>query len=170
MKKLVLLILGFLLGALAMYFYCCKQDPVDLTETAPTPPKGLITPSEAIALDKEYDPRYQLVSDSIVTRDGGDNRSSWFSMEEIESFLLYAENQAGELDYTMNGVRIYLGAYPTVDEVPGYTTMFMMPTGYKNSSQGSMFMMQKGGNGDITGGDGLNKGDSGDPPGANYPQ
>lgn len=168
MKKLVLLILGFILGALAMYFYCSKEGSGELLE--PTPPKGLITPAEAIVLDTTYNSRYKLISDSIVTRKGGDNRSSWFSIDEIENFLLYAENQAGELKYTLTGIRIYAGAEPADAQGPGYTTFFMMPTGYKNTSQGSMFLMQKGGKDDIDGGNGLNHGETGDPPGANYPQ
>ena len=167
MKKLVLLIFGFILGALAMYFYCCRQTPIEML---PPAPKGIITPSEAITLSKAYDTRYQLISDSIVTRKGGDNRSAWFSIEDIHGFLDYAENQAGELQYTMNGIRIYAGAEPSDAQGPGYTTMFIMPTGYMNTSEGSMFMMQKGGNGDIIGGDGLNHGTEGQPPGATYPQ
>jgi len=150
-----------------MYLYCCTNDTGEMT---PTLPKGLITPKEAIALDNEYDSRYQLISDSIVTRKGGDNRSSWFSIDEIESFLLYAENQAGELNYTMNGIRIYLGAEPKDAQGAGYTTMFIMPTGYQNKSEGNMFMFQKASNGDIVGGNGLNHGDEGEPPGSNYPQ
>ena len=168
MKKLVLLILGFILGALAMYFYCCKQEPEALTTSAP--PKGIITPAEAMVLDKAYDTRYNLISDSIVTRKGGDNRSSWFSIDEMETFLLYAANQAGELDYTLTGIRIYAGAEPSDAQGAGYTTFFMMPTGSKNTSHGSMFMLQGGGKGDIIGGNGLNHGTEGQPPGANYPQ
>lgn len=167
MKKLALLILGFILGALAMYFYCQKETPIEML---PPPPKGLITPAEAKVLDQAYDTRYKLVSDSIVTRAGGDNRSSWFALEDVKGFLTYAQNQAGELNYTMNGVRIYLGAKPKDKEGAGYTTMFMMPTGYINKSEGSMFMLQTGGKGDIIGGNGLNHGENGDPPGANYPQ
>jgi hypothetical protein len=167
MKKLVLLILGFILGALAMYFYCEKETPIEML---PPTPKGLITPTEAKVLDQAYDTRYKLVSDSIVTRVGGDNRSSWFALEDIKGFLNYAENQAEKLNYTMNGVRIYLGAEPRDKEGEGYTTMFIMPTGYMNKSEGSMMMLQTGGKGDIIGGNGLNHGETGDPPGANYPQ
>jgi hypothetical protein len=167
MKKLVLLIFGFILGALAMYFYCCKQEPIEML---PPAPKGLITPAEATALDKAYNRRYQLISDSIITRKGGDNRSSWFSIEEIDNFLSYANKQAGDLGYTLNGIRIYAGAKPGDAEGEGYTTFFMIPTGYENTSEGNMFMFQKGGNGDIKGGNGLNHGGEGDPPGANYPQ
>ena len=167
MKKLILLLFGFILGALAMYFYCCKEEPIT---TLPTPPKGLIKPAEAIVLDTTYNSRYKLISDSIVTRKGGDNRSSWFSKEELEGYLTYAKNQAGEMKYTLTGFRIYAGAEPEDAEGPGYTTYFIMPTGYKNTSEGSMLMFQKSGKDDINGADGLNHGTEGQPPGANYPQ
>tara|TARA_R100000951_G_C2564388_1_gene156657 strand:- start:79 stop:345 length:267 start_codon:yes stop_codon:yes gene_type:complete len=85
-------------------------------------------------------------------------------------YLKYAENEFKELGYTMDGVRVYLGAYPTEAEV-GYTTMFMVPTGVENISQGnsSLFNMLPPGGGDIPGG-GLNGGGPGMPPPANYPQ
>ncbi|MEY8848628.1 hypothetical protein AB9K26_07420 [Psychroserpens sp. XS_ASV72] len=168
MKKLVLLILGFILGALAMYFYCQKETPIEML---PPPPKGMITPAEATVLDKAYNERYQLISDSIVTRKGGDNRSSWYALEDVQDFLQIAQSQAKDLGYTMNGVRIYLGAKPTDSQGAGYTTVFMMPTGYLNTSEGNMFnFMFQGGKNDIPGGNGLDNGEDGDPPGANYPQ
>jgi len=85
--------------------------------------------------------------------------------------LNYAENESKELGYTMDGVRVYLGAYPTEKEV-GYTTMFLVPTGVKNISQGSstLFNMLPPGSGDIPGGSPLNDGPGVNPPPANYPQ
>ena len=71
--------------------------------------------------------------------------------------------------YTLDGLRVYLGAYPSKGGETGLTTMFIVPTGVKDTSQGSMFSI-KAGSGDIPGGDGLNFGQEGDPPGANYPQ
>ena len=175
MKKLILLLLGFALGAVLTYFFCCKQSETGMENL--TPPKGLITPQEAKALDTAYNPRYQLISDSIVTRRGGDNRSSWYSLGDMRAYLDYAENEADSLGFTMNGIRVYLGAYPDTNGIPGYTTMFFVPTGYlksaTNTSDGSLnafshFM--QGGKGDITGGSGFNEGGNGHPPGANYPQ
>jgi hypothetical protein len=70
----------------------------------------------------------------------------------------------------MDCVCIHLGAYPTTNEV-GYTTMFLVPTGVENTSQASstLFNMLPPDSGDIPGG-GLNGGDPGMPPPANYPQ
>ena len=162
MKKLFLMLLGFAIGLLVAYFYCCKSNN---TEDM-TPPKGLITPKEAQALDIAFDLRHRLISDSIVRR--SDNRSAWWSIEDIEAYLAYAKNQANELGYDMNGIRVYLGAYPTLKNNVGYTTMFMVPTGNPSVSEGGRGAIV--GNNDIPGGDGLNDGTDGDPVGANYPQ
>ena len=166
MKKIALIILGFFLGALAMYFYC-TNDTSSVFETYDTP-KGLITPAQAKALDQEFNSRHALISDSIVKRP--DNRSSWYSIKDMKDYLSYAETEAKGLGYTLDGIRVYLGAYPETNGDVGYTTMFFIPTGVKNTSQGSFinFNLQKGG--DIPGGNGLNAGDPGDPPNANYPQ
>ena len=124
-------------------------------------PKGLITPVEAKALNDAYTARCELISKDITKRP--DNRSSWYSLEDIKSFLEYAENQAKELGYTMDGIRIYCGAYPEEDGQAGYSTAFIVPTASNTEENG-------GGSNDIQGANGLNKGTQGYPPGANYPQ
>ncbi|WP_040253902.1 hypothetical protein [Psychroserpens mesophilus] len=168
MKKLILLILGFILGALAMYFYCHKQEPIEML---PSQPNGLIKPDEIKTLTQAYNPRYEAINDSLFNGvDGGDNRSSWYALEDVKNYLVLAKNQADSLGYTMDGIRIYPGAHPGDGKNPGYSTYIFVPTGYLKTSQGNMFMMQKGGGDDIDGGDGLNHGDEGRPPSANYPQ
>lgn len=169
MKNFIILILGILLGAVGMYFYCC-QDHTKMT-TNPHAPKGHITSDQAKALDQAYNPRYKLISDSLVKRKGGDNRSSWYGLDQVRNYLDYAENEAKELGYTMNGVRIYLGAHPDQNGEPGYTTMFFIPTGKPNKANASMFnFSMQTEMSDIPGGSGLDHGNQGDPPGANYPQ
>jgi len=171
MKKLVLLILGFILGALAMYFYC-KNNQLNIDDMAETPtPKGIISPAEIKVLTEAYNPRYEAINDSIFRGvKGGDNRSSWYSLEDLSNFLTLAEKQASDLKYTMDGVRLYLGAHPAVGNVPGYTTLLFVPTGYPMGEEGAVFGAKQGGNGDIPGGNGLDMGEQGKPPGANYPQ
>ncbi len=173
MKKLGLLILGIILGALAMYFYC-NNDKMEMTSESPTTiaPKGIITSKQATTLDQAYNVKHRIINDSLFKKstDGGDNRSSWWSIEDIQNYINHAENQAGELGYTLDGLRVYLGAYPDAKGETGLTTMFFIPTGSKNISQGSMISIPQGGGGDIPGGSGLNKGHVGDPPGSNYPQ
>ena len=170
MKNLGLFILGAILGALVMYFYCCNvdgiTDPPEILE-----PKGLIKPNEVKVLDQAYNLRHRIISDSLFRNTKtGDNRSSWWSIDEIQNYINYAENQAGALGYTMDGLRLYLGAHPDVNGETGLTTMFFIPTGIKNTSKGSMLPLLQGGSNDIQGANGLNKGNHGDPPGANYPQ
>ncbi|MFV0571821.1 MAG: hypothetical protein ACK5M1_05240 [Xanthomarina gelatinilytica] len=167
MKKFILFIFGILLGIAAYYFYLkITTDGTDVTIVAP---KGLITPEEAKTLDQAFNSRHALISDSIVKRP--DNRSAWWSLEDMKNYLKYAENESKELGYNMDGVRVYLGAYPTEAEV-GYTTMFLVPTGVENISQGnsSLFNMLPPGGGDIPGGSGLNDSSGGNPPSAKYPQ
>lgn len=171
MKKLALVVLGIILGALAMYFYFhSDKNTIEMAQA----PKGIITPAEITALTQAYNDRYNTITNTYFKGiEDGDNRSSWYSIEDLEAFLALAKQQAGELGYTMNGVRLYLGAHPTVDDIPGYTTLLFVPTGYENSSEGNIVNsgLQKGGNNnDIPGADGFDKGDDGVPPGANYPQ
>lgn len=126
--------------------------------------KGLITPKEAKTLNDAFTERCELISKNITKRP--DNRSSWYSLEDIKAYLKHAENQAKELGYELNGIRIYCGAYPTVDGKAGYSTSFVAPTAIipdgkdSGNSDGS----------DIPDGDCLNKGSDGYPPNANYPQ
>ena len=169
MKKLGYVILGAILGVLGSYFYCTQGCEKEMASTQIVKPKGVITPNEARTLDQAFNSRHQLISDSIVGRP--DNRSSWYSLGDMRDYLNYAENQARESGYTMDGVRIYLGAHKGDGEEAGYTTMFLIPTGYQNIDKGSFLNMsttQK--SGDLTNGDGLDLGDPGNPPSANYPQ
>lgn len=167
MKNFFIFLVGLIIGAAAVYFYCCK---LDLGEGI-TEPNGIIKPAEASALDKSFDSRHQLISDSIVGRP--DNRSSWYSLSDMRNYLNYAENQAKGMGYTMNGIRVYLGAYPATANEVGYTTMFFIPTGNKTTAKSSMnpfnFAPQLN-NPDIPGGSGLNGGEPGHPPSAKYPQ
>ncbi|WP_299364794.1 hypothetical protein [Winogradskyella sp.] len=126
-------------------------------------PKGLITPEEAKKLNDAFTLRCDLVSKDITKRP--DNRSTWFSLDEIKKYLAYAEAQAKELGYEMDGIRIYCGAYPTVDGQVGYSTAFMVPTASNaNGEEGNSLSH------DIKDARGLNMGGQGDPPSASYPQ
>lgn len=164
MKKLFLLLLGVVIGFLICYFY--SADNIKLG-TPMTTPKGIITPEQAKALDNAYDSRHDLISDSIVGRP--DNRSAWWSIEDMEGFISSAKKQSKELGYDMNGIRVYLGAHAGEGDVVGYTTVFMVPTGSLSLSEGKVLSAPPG-NGDIPGANGLNDGIFGDPPAATYPQ
>ena len=127
-------------------------------------PKGIITPKEAKELNDAFTTRCELISKDITKRP--DNRSSWYSLEDIKAYLKHAETQAKELGYEMNGIRIYCGAYPSVKGQAGYSTSFIVPTAHIADGK-------DGGNSDgsdIPEGDCLNKGNNGHPPDATYPQ
>ena len=125
--------------------------------------KGLISSEKAKELNDAFTTRCELISKDIVKRP--DNRSSWYSIKELKAYLKYAKKQAKKNGYKMNGVRIYCGAYPTTKEAVGYSTSFIVPTARIIDGKGDV-----GGNGDIPNGHGLNDGQQGDPPNANYPQ
>ena len=124
-------------------------------------PKGIIPSTEASKLDKAFDSRHALISADIVKQP--DNRSSWWSLADLETFIKDAKTQAGTLNYDLNGFRMYLGAHEVVGGQEGYTTIFMAPTGEKTGSG-------KTGNPDIPLADALNGGAGGVPPEASYPQ
>jgi len=119
-------------------------------------PSGVKTSEEAKKLDQAFDGRHAVMSKCI---DKQDNRSSWWSIEDLENYIAYAKEQAAKLNYQLTGIRAYEGA----EEDMGYTTIFLAPTGYSKTGRAA-------GNGDIPGGDVLNAGGNGNPPSANYPQ
>ncbi|QDO94010.1 hypothetical protein FNB79_08445 [Formosa sediminum] len=131
-------------------------------------PKGLITPEQAKVLDTAYNSRHTLISEKLLGRP--DNRSTWYALENIEAYLVYAKNQAKALGYTLDGIRIYEGAYPAEQKEEGYTTMFIMPTGVSDTCKTKSLKSDPSDSEDIPGGNGLNMGSGGVPPEANYPQ
>lgn len=166
MKKLSLLVVGAIIGFAAAYFYLGGTPDDGVPETVDAP-RGVITEAEGIALDKAFNAKHRLISDSIMKRP--DNRSSWFSLKDVRDYLIYAEAETAKAGYNMDGVRIYLGSYQDGQEGAGYTTMFFVPTGSKAVSEGGLFTATFQGGGDIPGGPGLNNGGNGDPPQGNYP-
>lgn len=117
---------------------------------------GIKTSKEGESLDQAFNGRHEVMSKLIGKKD---NRSSWWSIEDLENYIACAKAQAKELGYTLNGIRAYEGA----EGDKGYTTIFLAPTGNSNTERTA-------GNGDIPGGDILNAGLGGNPPSANYPQ
>ena len=93
--------------------------------------KGLISPEEAKALDAQYTERYDLTSRYITTRP--DNRSNWFSIEDLEKYIAHAKDQAkNKFKVELSGIRIYNGAHKSEDGKGGYSTVFLIPTSENN--------------------------------------
>jgi len=176
MKILSSLIIGLILGFLVCYFIVCNNTEsasdadVMVEKSAPNAPKGLIDSKMAEAMSKAYNPRQKAVS-ALIGKD--DNVSSWYSIDDLNSYLAIADKEAITKGYTMNGIRLYLGVKPPLTEdSKNLTTLFMVSTGTPNKSQGSMIyrsFLQEGGE-DIPGGSGLDMGNNGNPPNKNYPQ
>ena len=85
MKKLGPLLLGLIIGTLAMYFYCNQGESEMTIVPEISKPKGVITPAQAKTLDQAYNIKHNIINDSLFRKsaDGGDNRSSWWSIEDI---------------------------------------------------------------------------------------
>lgn len=157
MKQFAYLILGLIIGYFA-HIILTSNESIEMEASLIIKPKGVITSKEAIALDKNFDSRHELISDSIVGKK--DNRSSWYSLEDIENYLKYTQHLSDSLGYKMDGIRIYLGSHEPKD----FTTMFIVPTGLES---GGMLPQKSS---DLTDLGGLNGGTNGYPPSANYPQ
>ncbi|WP_194768671.1 hypothetical protein [Tamlana sp. I1] len=139
MKKLAYAILGFIVGAFLTYYFCVKPVAANETETKIVKPKGLITIDEAKELNNNWTEFRQKAVDSAAAKQGRkkDNRSTEFSLEEIENYLAYAKNQSDSLGYTMTGVRVYLGVYGknAGQTKKNLSTMFIVPTGNKSKAK-----------------------------------
>ncbi len=131
MKSLSLMVVILAFGSVLS---CVDADP-----QIAKPPKGVIPVKEAKLLDRTYtDTRYNLISEKLGFKD---NRSSWWSIEDLEDYIAYAKSQASEKGYQVDGLRVYMGAYPksySRPEVAGFTTLFIVPTGTPSTQESSL--------------------------------
>ena len=132
-----------------------------------------ITSAEAIKLNKKFiDTQGKAIKKAIGKSDA---LSSWFSIEELKNFITDVEKEGKDKGITVNGIRIYFGAYPKDASKPkkdNLSTVFLVPTKpYVGSIQkdGVDGEGNNGGN-DIEELGGLNMGGTGIPPEAEYPQ
>ncbi|WNH10532.1 hypothetical protein [Thalassobellus suaedae] len=166
MRKLSYIVLGIIIGALSTYYFCPKQiseDPVKIVK-----PKGVISVEKAKELNANWTLHRKASVDSAAQKQGRnqDDRSTYWSLEDIENYLGYAKNQADSLGYQMTGIRVYLGVYGknAGQTKKDLTTMFIVPTG-KKSTESSLNLNFRGNDGDIPG-EPLNEGTGGQ---AGYP-
>ena len=169
MKKLSYIILGFLIGALATYYFCPRDLGEDMAETKIIKPKGVIAPGQAKKLNDNWTEYRESYVDSAAKKQGRnkDDRSSWWSIDDIENYIAYAKNQTDSLKYDITGIRVYLGVY---GDNAGRTkkefkyNVFGANNKKKEKSEASMnpFNLQGGGDGDCEECDPLNEGQGGD--------
>ncbi|WP_298364920.1 hypothetical protein [uncultured Lutibacter sp.] len=95
--------------------------------------------------------------------------SSWFSLEELQSFI----DDCKSKNKDVNGFRIYFGSYGNKDKSKkNLSTVFIAPTKQilKQGEAGKDGVELTSNNGDIPELGALNRGGVGNPPSADYPQ
>ncbi|GAA3590822.1 hypothetical protein Q4Q39_15605 [Flavivirga amylovorans] len=126
--------LAFFLAIMAFSFQSCEEKP--------KPPK-IKAPKQIIDYEyaKELEDEYKNTRSAIINKHLGieDTREFWFDLEELKKYIAYVEQEADSLGYTRLGIRIYNGAYPKEKRFhdPGYSTVFLVPTGNKTKSKAS---------------------------------
>lgn len=148
MKNLIYIILGIIIGAVTTYYVVQKNLTDDIKITKP---KGVITPEQAKVLNDNWSRYRKAAVDSAAQKQGReiDNRSVWWSIEDIENYIAFSKKQTDSLKYNLTGMRVYLGVYGknAGQAKKNLTTMFLVPTVKKLNSKGSMipFVFQEDG-------------------------
>jgi hypothetical protein len=173
MKKLSYIILGIVIGALATYYFCPRTIKNEESGIKIVKPKGVITPLQAKGLSDNWTTERKRANDSAAKKHGRevDDRSAWWSLEDIENYIIYAKDQSNTLGYDMTGIRVYLGVYGTNtgQTKKNLTTMFMVPTGkeLQETATSTFGLTLLPSINDVPGGDPLNDGQGGQ---GGYPQ
>lgn len=148
MKRFSSIILGFIIGAFATYYLCPRQvdSAVDMdvdehsikssmqeiAKTKVKKPKGVITPEEAKALSENWTKHREGAVNAAARKQGRDkdNRSTWWSLSDIEDYIAYSKHVTDSLGYNITGMRVYLGVYGNKagKTKKDLTTMFVVPT------------------------------------------
>ncbi|WP_228851918.1 hypothetical protein [Aegicerativicinus sediminis] len=182
MKNFLLFLTGLILGFLVCYFINKDSDIKDEPKMVEEPdmvveepvqqermakPSGLVTPDQMKVLSENYNERHQAV-ERVFGKE--DNRSSWYALDDIKSYLQYADSAATAKGYELDGIRLYIGAKGD-SKNKDMITLFISPTGKRMTGEGSfLFNTYQSGSGDITDIDGLDDGTGGYPPSVGYPQ
>ncbi|MFB9057537.1 hypothetical protein ACFFU9_12380 [Mariniflexile ostreae] len=98
-------------------------------------PKQTIDYEYASNLEEEYiNTRASIINKSL---DMEDAREFWFDLDQLKKYIAYVEQEAKSQGYKNLGIRIYNGAYPKEKQYPdpGYSTVFLVPTGTKSISK-----------------------------------
>ena len=141
MKKFGSIILGFIIGAFATYYFC-PRTVSEVKEAKIIKPSGVISIAEAKALNNNWTEFRQAAVDSAAKKQGRnkDNRWASWSLDDIENYITYAKNQSDSLGLSMTGLRVYLGVYGKNkgQSKKNLTTMFIVPTVKNKISQANM--------------------------------
>ncbi|MDO6761511.1 hypothetical protein Q4566_14965 [Tamlana sp. 2_MG-2023] len=125
--------------------WSCSQDETVATETANYYiPDGVISTDYAKSLNQAWNAKNAAIYSKAGMTKTDENQSFWWSLEDLRNYLAYAEQEAKEKGYQMDGVRVYLAAYP---EKGNENTLFFAPTGYETAAKASFlnFSFQNGG-------------------------
>jgi len=131
-----------------------------------------ITSAEAKKLNQDFvKTRSKAIKKAIGKNDA---LSSWFSIDELKNFISDVEKEGKDKGITVNGIRVYFGAYPKEDKdkkKDNMSTVFLVPTKpYAGSMQKDGVDEGDEGGNDIEELGGVNKGSQGIPPDSEYPQ
>ncbi|WP_136480895.1 hypothetical protein [Cognatitamlana onchidii] len=142
MKKLIYVVLGFIVGAVLTYYFCPRPDDSGVTEISENKmikPKGVITVTEAKELSENWTKFRKPAVDSAAARQGRkiDKRSVGWSVADVRNYLDWAEVESEKQGYSMDSIRVYLGVYGDKQgkENEGFTTMFIAPIGSKLNAE-----------------------------------
>ncbi len=138
----------------------------------------LITSEEAKELNQNFIKTRSKELDKIVERETGkpkekDAISTWFSLDELKEYIAFVEAEGKLKNITVNGLRIYFGAYSKNDkkaDKKALSTVFLVPTQENVGSLGKDGVAAASVSSDIESMGGMNGGDVGNPPSAEYPQ
>ncbi len=99
--------------------------------------------------------------------------SSYYTLEELESYIAYAKREAAKQKIDLDGFRIYMGLFPDdpkFNDKRNFLTVFISPTGRPATQKGAFFSTTQEPGSDITGIGSLEYGGMGEPPSSSYPQ
>ena len=94
-----------------------------------------ITPQEAKELNQSFiETRSKAIDKAIGKKDA---ISSWYSLDELKEYIAYVEKEGKDKGITVNGLRVYFGAYSKNDKNPdkkNLSTVFFAPTRARKGS------------------------------------
>lgn len=141
----------------------CEETPVYKGK-----PENAISVKKAQELSNNFDARHDTISALIGKPD---NRSSWYSLKDLEQYIAYVKKEGTDKGLTIDGLRIYFGAYgPKEVGRENYSTVFLVPTtkGNSNAVKGVKNFAAVDDTSEDTDIDPLNYGSPGNPPGKAY--